>query len=216
MTTSNNSNLLDSEEEEIAKSKPSSLRFVELVLGALIIIGTTLSLFLIPGSGPVIVLSASVLVLMYFFLGFAFFNGIRLRKVFKRTSYKGIKTSKIIGAIGTGIVLSLCLVGIMFKLMFWPGQQQMLFSSLTLLVPVFVISIVKYARAKSPYYINIMTRLFIIGGLSLVLYYTRWTHVKYRDHPTLIKAFDDYNQNHTPEGLQRLNEERDKAMNDEK
>jgi len=213
-TSSNDSNLLD-HEEELIKAEPSFLRFVELGLGTFIIIGVALSLFLIPGSGPVIVLSASFLVLMYFFFSFAFFNGIRLRKIFKRTSYKGIKTSRIIGAIAAGIVLSLCLVGIMFKLMFWPGQQQMLLGSLVLLVPVAVISLIKYASGKSPYYIKIITRLFIIGGLSLALYYIRWSHVKYRDHPSLIKAFDDYSKHPTPEALEKLNEERNKAINQE-
>ncbi|MDF2455770.1 MAG: hypothetical protein K0R51_1763 [Cytophagaceae bacterium] len=207
-----NSGLLDQEEEVYAPQTPSYLRFVEWILGALILFGVALTLVLAPGGNAILVLSISLLVLFYFHFSFIFFNGIRVRKMFSASSYRGIKAGRIIGAIAAGFALSICLTGIMFKLMFWEGSHQMMQSGLYLTIPVFLIGIIKYVSNRSDYYLKILARLLLFGAIGLILMQISWFDIKYRNHPDLIEASHNYNKNHTEENRQLLEQEKTKAL----
>lgn len=211
MTT--HSNPLDKEEEVFTPQEPSNLRFIEWILGALILIGIALTLALAPGSNIILVLSTSLLILFYSSLSFILFNGIRVRKMFTASSYKGIGVGRIIGAIAAGFALSAGLTGILFKLMFWEGSHQMIKSGLFFMIPVFVVGLIKYvASNRSAYYVKIFIRLLIIGSIGLILLQLSWFDVKYRNHPELIKAFHQYNDNRTEENKQLLEEEKSKVL----
>lgn len=210
-----NSNLLDKEEENFIPQEPSYLRFVEWILGALILLGIALSLVLAPGGNVIIVLSINLLVLFYFHFSFIFFNGIRVRKMFAASSYKGISTGKIIGAIAVGFALSIGLTGILFKVMFWPGSNPMIYIGLFFMLPVLLVGIIKYVSNKSDYYLKILPRLLIIGSIGLILLQISWFDIKYRNYPDLIEASHNYNKNPTDENERLLEQEKSKVLDDQ-
>ena len=70
------------------------MKITEKVLIALAIIGIVLHLNMIPGGSILTILSLMSLSCMYFYLGFALFNGLRFREVFKKENYKNLKRNK--------------------------------------------------------------------------------------------------------------------------
>ena len=111
--------------------------------------------------------------------------------MFKKSSYKGIKAVRIIGAIGTGFVLSIIITGVLFKIMMWPGASAMLIVGVFPIMVLSLISALKYSADKSGYYKRILLRVTVFGGLGLALFLLpRNTIMKtrYRCCPEYVKA----------------------------
>lgn len=163
----------------------------EIIIATLSIIALGLNLLLIPGGGVLTVLTLSTLSGLYMYLSFALFNEIRLRNIFKKDSFKGISTMRIVGAVGTGLALSVMTAGLMFKFQSWPGADFNLGAGLFGLLLVTVIGLIKYSKTKSDFYTRIFKRAAIFGGLGLILMLTpktSWVELKYRNHPEYVDA----------------------------
>ncbi len=173
-----------------------------------------LGLFSIPGGSALTVLSLSLLSLIYFYLGFAFFNDIRLRNVLKKNSYKEISTFRILGAIAAGISLSFAILGILFKYMFWPGSFIMLNYGLATLLITIIVVLIKYNTTKSPFYIPIFKRSALFGGIALILTFIssiKLAEIKHRNDPKYAKALINAMENPDNQEFQeKLQEERKK------
>lgn len=152
--------------------KKSTMKKFELILGLLAILGIILKLLDIPGNGILTVLVLCTLSMLYFFFGFALFNDIRLRDIFKNASYKDTNAKRIIGAIGLGFALSLVTIGGLYKLQFWPGASMQLMVGLAITGLIMLIAAIFYFRNKADYYTRVFKRIAIYGGLGLVLYLT--------------------------------------------
>lgn len=166
----------------------------EIIIASLTVISLVLKLVLdyFPGINILTVLLLSFLSMLYFHLGFAIFNTIRLRKIFNKESYKDISTLKIFGSIAAGLALSITIIGILFKVMHWPGASVNLIFGFSGVLIVSVISIVKYLKTKSPYYTKILTRNLVFGGIALFLILVpqlTWIELTYKDQPTMIEAY---------------------------
>lgn len=167
------------------------MKKAELTLGILSLIAVGMNLLLVPGGSVWTVLTLSTFSMMYFYFGFALFNGIRLRGISKKDSYKGISTWRILGAAGAGVAISWMIIGLMFKFQSWRGAHFNLGFGLAALSLVTAIGLVKYAKSKSPYYTRIFKRVAIFGGLGLILLIvpkTSWVEFKYRNHPAYVDA----------------------------
>ncbi len=167
------------------------MKKTEIIIVTLSFLALGLNLLLIPGGGLLTVLTFSILSVLYMYFGFALFNDIRLRDIFKKDSYKGISSKRIFGAIGTGFALSAMTAGLMFKFQSWPGADFYLKAGLFGLLIVTVIGLVKYYKNKSDFYTRIFKRVAIFGGLGLVLTLTPKTvfvELKYRNHPEYVDA----------------------------
>lgn len=196
------------------------MRKLEKIIGIVVLIALILKLALIPGSGILTVLSLSILTMIYNPFGFAFFNGIRLRDIFKKNSYKGISGLRIIGAIGLGMGLAAICSGVLFKIQHWPGGENNLIVGLVTTLIILVIAFIKYLESKSDYYKFMFKRIAIIGGLGLILAFLpdlSITKIQFRNHPDYIKAYEDYLENPQNEELRKRKEiEYNKAtMSDE-
>ena len=137
------------------------------------------------------VLTLSILSIIYVFLGFALFNDIRLRNIFKKESYTSVSGLRILGAVGAGWALSATINGLMFKFQSWPGADSNLGVGLVGLLIVTIIGTIKYSKNKSEYYTRIFMRIAIFGGLGLILMLTpktSWIELKYRNHPAYVDA----------------------------
>jgi len=168
------------------------MKKAELVILTLSLIALGLNLLLVPGSGVVAVVGISVLSVIYFYLGFAFFNNIRLRSIFKKESYKGVGTLRIVGALGAGFAISTTAIGILFKFQSWPGVEFTLGAGLAGLFIVTVIGLIKFAKNKSAFYTKIFKRVAIFGVLGILLLAipaASWVELKYRNHPDYVEAY---------------------------
>lgn len=167
------------------------MKKAEIIIATLSIIALGLNLLLIPGGGVLTVLTLSTLSMIYFYLGFALFNDIKLRRIFKKDSYKEISSLRILGAVGAGFALSMTTIGFMFKFQSWPGADFNLGAGLVGLLIVTIIGAIKYSKNKSNYYIRIFKRTAILGGLGLILMLipkTSWIELKYRNQPEYVEA----------------------------
>ena len=134
------------------------MKKTEVALILITIIGLIIRLLQWPGGNLLMILCITLLSLMYFIFGFAFFNGLRIREVLKKESYVALNKMKIFGAFLTGIASSIGVLGILFSLMYWPGAMfNVIFGSI-LLSLISVIALIKYSNNKSKYYSRILTR----------------------------------------------------------
>lgn len=193
------------------------MKKVEIVLGSIAFTGLLIRLVPYPGGGALMVLSLSTLAHMYMCFNFALFNQIRLRDIFKKASYQGIDPLRIVGAVATGFVLSIVVVGIMFRLMLWPGASVQIGAGLSLLAIIILIGLIKYRETKSSYYLILFKRIAIytcIGIPFLLLSKLNVTELYYRNHPAYIEAFKKAEANPNSQELARkVTEERNKIGN---
>lgn len=199
-----------------SKSNYNKMSKAELIFSVFASIALTMNLLIIPGGGILTLLSFSILSSLYFYLGFAIINGIHIRKAFKRESYKDISAGKIFGAIATGVVISMALVGIMFKVMFWAGGSLMMIVGLTGIFVITAIGIFKFAAAKSTHYTKLLSRLLVYGTITAFFFLipaNTLVDFKYRNHPEYAKAFKKFLSNpNNPVYREKLEEERVKMI----
>jgi hypothetical protein len=188
------------------------MKKAEITLLVLTLIGIVCNLLLVPGGVVFTLISLFLYSSIYFYFGFAFFNGISLRKLFKPQSYQGISALRIVGAIATGFSLSMVLIGILFKLLSWPGAFINMAFGLACTLVVIIISLIKYYNQKSVYYQRILIRcfaLFFVGLFLISLPKYAIVSFKYRNHQNYLNAFIAFNNNPDNEELhQKLDEER--------
>ena len=193
------------------------MRYLEIGLFVLSIF--SLSCFLInwPGAALVSTLQLAALSSFYFYLGFAVFNNIGFSKIFNKTSYKSISKLKIIGAICTGISLSILIIGILFKMKGWPGAKFTLMFGVFLSFIISVIALIKFINKKSYYYKFILSRtiFFITIGVFLVsIPQMTLINIKYKNHPKYIKLYENAMQNpDSEEAWQKVHEEEENIIN---
>jgi len=182
------------------------MKITEKILGIIIVLSIVLKFFHIPGSSFFLVLSTSTLMMLYFYVGFAMFNGILLKEIFKKKTYDGISTLRIIGAFFSGIGLSTILTGILFRLQHWPGGNFQLMIGLIFSGIIMILLILKYIKGKELFYKEILIRFVIIGFFGLILFYTTdysIDKIRYRNYPDYVKALDDLQQNPQSEELRK-------------
>jgi len=140
-----------------------------LIIGA--VVGLLMALFDVPLSSLIVSLFFLVLALLYFYLGFALFNGIRFRDIFKAESYKGLGPWRIAVAVGTGIALSDLTVGFLFTILNYPMAESLLAFGLVLTAIMLLLAAIRNAKEKERFYRNIILRcaVFIIIGTVFLL-----------------------------------------------
>ena len=130
-----------------------------LIIGA--IIGFLMVQLSVPLNSVVVSLFFGVLGLLYFYLGFALFNGIQFRGILKAESYKGVGTWRIAIAVGTGLALSELTIGFMFTILNYPMAKSLIIFGIVLAVVVIILAVAKNAREKNQFYWNIIMRCLI-------------------------------------------------------
>ena len=169
------------------------MKKLELLLGVIFLFGLLLFIFNIPGATIGIVLSTLTISMIYCYFGFALFNNIRLRKIFKKESYKGISTLKIIFSVLTGLAISALVIGIMFKIQRYPGATVTIWTGLIGTFIALGLSLIKIENTNSEPYRNIVKRsiIWLIPALILILVPDKSIiSFKYRDQPQVLKAFE--------------------------
>ena len=178
------------------------------------IIAIFLNFFLVPGGSVLTVMSLSLLAIIYFCFGITLFTNIRLADLFKTESLKDITTTKIFGVVALGFTLSITVLGILFKLLSWPGAAFNLGVGVIGLIIIITIGAIKYSNNKSKFYLLIFKRAFFFGGIGLLLLLTpksTFIDLKYRNHISYANALKNSIADPTNEDLRKtLIEERTK------
>lgn len=179
-------------------------------MGIILIVAT------IPGGSTFTILGLGLLSMLYFYFGFAFFNGIRARDMFKKSSYKDIKAIRVVGAIAAGMLLSTVVIGIMFKIMMWAGASAMLLIGFLPVLIIGIISVIKYSSNKDSYYKRILLRAVIFGGFALFLFLlpkNTILQIRYRCCPDYVNAVIAASNDPDNEALQQKAQEEEDKMN---
>lgn len=182
------------------------MKRTEKILGILIVISLLMKLTFTTGGNVIFSLSMLILAAIYYPFGFAFFNEIRLKKIFDKNSYKGISALRMIGSIGAGIALSILCIGILFKIQYWKGSTVNLSVGIVISVIVLIIAFIQYSKSKSEFYTKIFKRIAILGVIGLLLFFIPSMTIRkfqYRNHPEFIKAYENYIKNPQDIELQR-------------
>ncbi|WP_405206968.1 GldL-related protein [Aquimarina sp. LLG6339-5] len=180
------------------------MRKLELyILPITISIGFLIYLLDYPFGSTITIISLLGFSCLYFYFGFAIFNEVPFRKVFKKESYHGISIWRIIGAILTGVSISILLIGLLFKMFRWPFGKEMLIIGVNLLNVIFIIGFIKIIKEKRPFYQRLLPRVIVfllLGYLFLSLPSYAFLSLKYSDHPGYIEAVKQLDKD--PENLE--------------
>lgn len=147
------------------------MRKLELIFGTVAAISIAYKFILGNDMNTIFIISIMGLCLFYIYFSFAYFNKIRFKKILKKTSYKGISKWKILGTIGLGFGLGITILGILWSLMYWPFNTY--FSlGIPLMLIIGIISLIKFSATRSVYYVRILKRIIVIGGIGIILWLT--------------------------------------------
>ncbi len=163
----------------------------ELILVGIFVLGLLLNIFNIKIGTITLILAGSTLAMAYFYVSVVMFNKIPLRQAFKKDAYKGISIFRIIGSVGTGMALSVLVVGMVFKIMYWPNGDYMLLLGIVFCLISIVVSIIKYTSKRDIFYKRLLFRLsgwVVVGIILYVLPPYTLLNMKYKDHPAYREA----------------------------
>lgn len=166
------------------------MKLTEKIVGVLMLLGILMKLLYLPGGDILIVVSFTLQATIYFYLGFAFFNGIRLRKIFKKESFEGIKSGRMIGAILFGMALSTAVIGLMFFILSLPGSDLMINVAAIWIGVALVVSLIRYLVNKSSFFKRVFIRIAIYGiptVAALMIGEEEFIKFKFRNHPEIYK-----------------------------
>ena len=137
-----------------------------LIAGA--VVGLLMTLFDIPLNTLIVSLFFLVLALLYIYLGFALFNNVGFRNIFKAESFKGLGPWRIALAIGTGVALSTLTVGFMFSILGYPMADTILIYGIVLAVIMIILALIINGRDNNTFYRNIILRCVIFLIIAVV------------------------------------------------
>ena len=143
----------------------------EYYFGILTVISIILNLLNVPLSAILSIYVILCLSTMYFYLGFALFNGIYLRGIFKKELYKGVSLQRTLVAIVTGIALSFMLIGTLFQMHSWPYAYFTFSFGASLAGVILIVGLFKYSKTKSNYYLEIFKRILFYALLGFIVYF---------------------------------------------
>ncbi len=195
------------------------MKKTEIILVVVAIMGLIMRFNHYPFSGLMVIVPLFLLAMLYFYLGFALFNNLGLIKALKKKSFEGKSKMRIIGAIATGLALSISIIGMLFKTMFWPGAIINLLLGVFSISVIVIISFVKLKITKDNYYLNILKRTIAFGLISLFLVLLPskdWLSWNYPNNPDYIKAVLEAEKNPANPILWEKVEEERKKMYGEK
>ncbi len=191
----------------------------EKILFGLFIFGLVLKEFDMTGADLLLLFSAAIASTFYYVMGFFLINDINLKDIFKRETTQNLKPLFILGPIIAGWDFSLIILGILFKILLFPGADILLFSGLILLT---ILTIASHFWVKKKYP-EIFKRfffrasIFVFGAVvfSIITYDNIIDHRYQADHPEYAKVLKAYVKNPADSAMvAKLNEEEEKMFSD--
>lgn len=146
------------------------MKRTEIVLSILVVVAGLAFFFNVPIAGVVLTVSVSAMAVLYY-LAPLLFNDIRLRDVTKDGAFANVPVVYLILGFIAGQNLALLCIGMLFKLMLWPGSEMLLRVGLYALGGWLLVIVGFSLRFKGRLLVNYLKRAIPIGGLALLLYF---------------------------------------------
>lgn len=164
------------------------------------IIGLLAKFFDIPGCEILLIISSAILSIIYFPLSFYFFSD------------KTLKTQNIPLSIAGGMFISITVLGILFKLMFWPGAAIQLFAGIITMPILLLVTFLLFKNLKNNdlvvYYKNYLLRTIfwtVLCFVSFTLSNKQLLQIQHRGNPELVQLkMNAYFNNSNIEAKQAL------------
>lgn len=192
------------------------MKWIEKILIVLFIAGLFMKFNIVPGGNVLILLSLGILAFLYFYLGFIVFNNINFRYAFKKYSYKGISGLRLTFTILAGVSISFLAIGILFKLLYWPGASINLLAGITTSLIILIAAVIKFSKNRENIYRLTMIRIvpFIVAAcLFITLSKQELMGLQYRNHPLYLQAKIALEEDPgNEEKIEKENLERDRMM----
>lgn len=153
----------------------------EKTLAVIFVFALAVKFFDVTGSSLLLVISLTLLSMLYFPMAFYFFCD------------KNIKMQNLPLSIFGGMMLAMIPIGVMFKLMIWPGSFIQLFMGLFLSAVLLAAILVLKQKADKElkvYFKNFLQRTVFWLAFGLVLFFTPTSSIiklQYRHEPELVR-----------------------------
>lgn len=188
------------------------MKTTERILITIIVIGAVFKLLHWEGGDFFTLIGVSLLALFYFIFSFALLNKIKkkdrtppkssnaddptidsgiISDLISASNTNNRSTLHTLGAIGTGMALSTIIIGVLFKIMIWPGAEQQIIMGLVGIGIALILSFVFVKTNPVPLFKNIIVRGVIIGSIGLIFSFISTKDIltwNYPDSPELVEA----------------------------
>jgi len=194
------------------------MKQVEQYAGILAFFALIMQLLFLPGSSMLFVLTSLTLVLIYLIFGFALFNGIGFKRIFRRSTYQQISVYKMVISVSFGIVISVLVAGIALTIFNRSFGKQLLLIGIVVLGLLSVITIVYRQKNKYEDFKIIFSRAVLIGSLGLaflVIPEIVLVEILHRNHPAFIFAVKELESDPQNDAIKAEVERQSKMMENE-
>jgi hypothetical protein len=144
------------------------MKKLERILIALSAVSIVFEFLSINGGALLTMISLMLLCFFYYIFSFALFNNISFREMFRKASYRGISTLRIVGSVLTGFVLPVVLTGILYNVLGWIGGDNLVIAGILPCAVVLAIAAYKFFRSRDGFYQDVLWRIGLISAVGLM------------------------------------------------
>lgn len=149
------------------------MKIAERILIGIGLFGIALKLLHWPGGNIALILSISLLTIFYFIASYFLYNPTRVLIV-DGNSYKTTSSKRVLLAVVTGMSMPVALIGILFRLMHWPGASVMLLIGCLTIAPIAILSLVFFLNREDDFFKQIAIRTIVVAVLSAIGFASYW------------------------------------------
>lgn len=164
------------------------MKKLELILLSLYGVFLVLNALQLPGSSLLFILFSTSYSMFYFIAGFAIFNNISFAAFKNTKGLKSISPKRAVASIAFGMAISVLILGVLFKVLIWPGWQTMLINGLGILIFAYLFSFLLAKNKNNITLAKAKPRVLIAAIFGLVFYFLpsqTIVEIKYRYNPEL-------------------------------
>lgn len=168
------------------------MKIAEKVLFVLVAISLTMKYALMESGTTLLLFALFFLATLYYLFTLGIVNSLSLKTMFRRASYAGQSTLRIVGIICMGIWMSVVMIGVLFKLLQWQGADNMLMIGADPLVIASAVALYKFAKSRHTVYRSVIVRVAPMSVVAiLLLSVSNYTLVEFefRNHPDYVRAW---------------------------
>jgi len=147
------------------------MKLFELIMAVLILVALAMKLSLFEGGGFLSTIFLLIMANFYFLFSFLLFNNIELKNIFKKSAYQNTTPKRIIFSIAVGIILSILLNTLLFKVQHWEGGKLMFTFSIFFSVIFVALSAIYYIKKQDKFFENILLRLVVVAFALIAVNY---------------------------------------------
>ncbi len=182
------------------------MKKLEKIAGILFVLGIVQIFFHLPLGNFFLNVSTFIIIALYFLFGFAYFNGINFKSIFKfeYLEYNSqISKRRLKFAAYSGIGLTILTIGIFFKLRHYSGASLVLIFGFIIEVVLFIVLYFKRKKINDLFFKTIIKRFAILSILGIVFMTSNLelASLKYNfpNNPELIRSYEKMLENSSNE-----------------